>query len=406
MDGLSFDGIPDEKSLVETLVDWAETSSGSEDMEGLDRMAEKIRAAFADLPGHGELVALPPAEDLGGDPIPIGAAYRHRCRPEAPIQVLLSGHMDTVYGPDHPFKRCSFPESGVLRGPGVADMKGGLLVMRHAIDLLENSPHAENLGWEVLINADEETGSLGSLGLLREAAMRKTAGLVFESALPDGSLVRRRKGTGVFRTVARGRSAHTGRDFAEGRNAIIALSAFLVRLHGLNDTVPGAIVNVGRARGGRAPNVVPDFAEAYVNIRVSCEEQLGLLDERIRALLKSANEEDGIRIEWHGKMARPPKHETPATERLYEWYAGIAREHSIPCDQRDTGGASDGNIFAAEGLPHLDGVGVRGGRIHSEEEFVLIPSLRERITLAGAFLHRLAAPETEFSPEQFHVFHS
>ncbi len=406
MDTIRFDRIPEEQALVETLVDWAETPSGSEDAEGLARMAEKIRAAFAGLPGHGELVDLPPAEDLAGAPLPVGAAYRHRCRPGAPVRVLLSGHMDTVYGPDHPFKRCSFPERGVLRGPGVADMKGGLLVMRHAIDLLEASAHAENLGWEVLINADEEIGSPGSLSLLHEAAQGNTAGLVFESALPDGSLVRRRKGSGVFRAVARGRAAHTGRDFDDGRNAIIALSAFLVRMHALNDTVPGAIINVGRARGGRAVNIVPDFAEAYVNIRISKAEDLPGLNARIEKLLDEANREDGVRIKWHGAMARPPKSETPATERLYGWYAATARAQGITCGQRDTGGASDGNILAAAGLPHLDGVGVCGGRIHSEEEFVLTASLRERIALAGAFLSRLADPATELPAELFHVFRS
>ncbi|MCC5805834.1 MAG: hydrolase [Opitutales bacterium] len=406
MDGIRFEGVPEESALVETLVDWAETPSGSDEAGGLARMAEKLRAAFADLPGEGELVELPPAADLGGAPVPVGAAYRHRCRPEAPVRVLLSGHMDTVYGPDHPFKRCTFPERGVLRGPGVADMKGGLVIMRHAINLLESSPHAGNLGWEVLINADEEIGSPGSRGLLRESAQRNTVGLVFESALPDGSLVRRRKGSGVFRAAARGRAAHTGRDFEDGRNAIIALSGLLVRLHSLNDTVPGAIVNVGRARGGRAVNVVPDFAEAFVNIRISKAEDLPDLNAQIENLLKVANKEEGIHIEWHGEMARPPKSETPATEQLHEWYADIAREHGIDCSQRDTGGASDGNILAAEGLPHLDGVGARGGRIHSEEEFILTASLPERIALAGAFLRRLADPATEFPRDLFRMTQS
>lgn len=400
------DELPHRKALVDTLVDWAETPSGSEDLDGLARMAEKIHDAFASLPGEKELITPPPVKDLVGGLLPAGPVYRHRRRPDAPVRVLLSGHMDTVYGPDHPFKRCSIPEPGVLRGPGVADMKGGLLIMRHALDVLEASPHAERLGWEVLINADEEIGSPASLGLLRESARRNTVGMVFESALPDGSLVRRRKGTGVFRAVSRGRAAHTGRDFEAGRNAIIALSNFLVQLHELNDSMPGVIVNVGRARGGGAANVVPDFAEAYVNIRIERPEDLADIDQRIDDLVRRANTGEGSCIEWHGTMARPPKRETPATECLHRWYCEVAQRHGLSCGQRDTGGASDGNTFAAEGLPHLDGVGVRGGRIHSQEEFAITESLPERIALAGAFLRHLANPETCFPSHLFQTFPS
>ncbi|MFP4542501.1 MAG: M20/M25/M40 family metallo-hydrolase, partial [Opitutales bacterium] len=192
-----------------TLLAWCAQNSGSHHLEGLAHMHGMLAEAFS--------AALEvPAEHLDLEPGKRGAALRLRKHPEAPVQVLCSGHMDTVFGPESPFQDCTRLPDGRLRGPGTADMKGGLLIMLKALETLERSSLAGQVGWTVVITADEELGSDGSAALLAEEAARHALGLVFESSLPAGDLIGERSGIGSFRAVAHGRAAHTARDPAAG----------------------------------------------------------------------------------------------------------------------------------------------------------------------------------------------
>src|SRR3954452_2299724 len=171
--------------------------------------------------------------DSGGREVAVdhGRHLRLTVRPTAPVQLLLTGHMDTVYGPDHVFQETRWIEHGVLNGPGVADMKGGIAVMLAALKSVEQCKVADRIGYEVLINSDEEVGSLSSAALLAEAARGKKAALTYEpAALPDGTLAGARPGSGNFDFVVKGRSAHAGRNPQDGRNAIVAASELALRL--------------------------------------------------------------------------------------------------------------------------------------------------------------------------------
>ena len=201
--------------MQERVVRWSNINSGTFNLRGLEQLANELRRDFDVLGGATESLALEPAPSIDAEgrtiPLPLGKALRIRKRPDAPMRVLACIHMDTVYSSDDPFQTTTLVDENTLRGPGVADAKGGLAVMLTALEALERSPHAAGIGWEVLINPDEETGSVGSGPLLTESAHANHLGLVFEPALPGGALAERRRGAGNFTVVVRGRSAHAGR---------------------------------------------------------------------------------------------------------------------------------------------------------------------------------------------------
>lgn len=384
-----------EQHMIQLTHDWSAVNSGSYHTEGLAKMAAILSDNFSWLGGEMERVALPPLSKVLDNgkmaEIPLGKALRIRKRLGAPLQVLLAGHMDTVFAADDPFQVPEFLEGGRLRGPGVADLKGGLVVMLKALEALERSPWAEKIGWEVLINPDEEIGSPGSATLFAEAAGRCALGLVYEPSLPDGTLVASRKGSGNFTVVVRGRAAHAGREFDKGRNAVALLAEITAALHGLNGRMPGVTLNVARIRGGEALNVVPDAATLGFNVRMKAAEEQNWIKERIKEITQLFRDRDGFVVELHGGFTRPPKPVNESMAALQEMLASCGQMLGIPIGWQDTGGCCDGNNLAAAGLPNIDTLGVRGGNIHSDKEYVLLDSLVERAQLSALLLMRLAS---------------
>src|SRR4029079_11981885 len=237
---------------------------------GLERMADLLTDAFTALPGVLRLAHAEPVEavDSAGRAIKLehGRHVHLTVRPTAPVQLLFTGHMDTAFAIDHAFQETRWLEDGVLNGPGVADMKGGISVMLAALKAVERSPTADRIGYEVVINSDEEVGSLASAPLLAQAARGKRAALTYEpAALPDGTLAGARPGSGNFAIIAHGRSAHAGRNPEDGRNALLAAADLALRLGALKRD--GLSVNPSRIEGGSPTNVVPDIAILRVNLR-------------------------------------------------------------------------------------------------------------------------------------------
>lgn len=412
-----------EQHMMQLTHDWSAVNSGSYHPEGLAKMASLLSDNFSWLGGQEERIALPPLYKVMDSgkmaEIPLGEALRMRKRPEAPLQILLAGHMDTVFGKDDPFQVPRFrrsleefdAESGkenpslsaesldkngsetfkFLHGPGAADLKGGLVVMLKALETLEKSPWAENIGWEVLINPDEEIGSPGSAALFEQAAGRCHLGLLYEPSLPDGTLVSARKGSGNFTVLVRGKAAHAGREFEKGRNAVALLSEITVALHAVNGMLPGVTLNCARIRGGEALNAVPDTATLGFNVRMKTQEEQHWLKERIESILESFRDREGFSVELHGGFTRPPKPRTEAMGQMQKMVASCGEMLGIPLAWQETGGCCDGNNLAAAGLPNIDTLGVRGGNIHSAQEYVLLDSLVERARLSALLLMRLAS---------------
>ncbi|MCS6987202.1 MAG: hydrolase [Sphingomonadaceae bacterium] len=384
-------GRVDPEAMLARVTAWAKVASGSRDLEGLERMAALLTEAASPL---GEVHRAPPALATRVEPDGevtaerLGDSLLLSARPDAPTRVILTGHYDTVFGPGHPFRDVRWLRPGVLNGPGVADMKGGIVVLLEALRLFEASPFAPNLGWEVVLNADEEVGSPGSAPLLARCAARVQAGLVFEPSLPDGTLVGARPGSGNFALIVRGRSAHAGRNPEEGRNAVLAAADLALRLSTLAG--PDLKVNVAAIEGGGVLNMVPGTAVLRVNLRpasTAAEDRASAgLDE---AMAQVARRHD-VTIARHGGFARPPKPLDARQRPLFALVARTAADLGLEIGWRPTGGVCDGNNLAACGLPVVDTLGVRGGAIHSPDEFLIVESLAERARLAALVLMRLA----------------
>jgi glutamate carboxypeptidase len=380
-----------DEPMLDQVQRWSAVNSGSTNIAGLAEVAGLLADAFATLPGELQLRDPAPVEAVAEDgslrPIEHGRNLHLKVRPEAPVQLLLTGHMDTVFGVDHPFQTLSWKEDGVLGGPGVADMKGGLAVMLAALKAVESS--APRLGYEVVINSDEEVASLGSSPLIREAASGKLAALTYEpSALPDGTLAGARPGSGNFSILIEGRSAHAGRNPGDGRNAIVAAADLTLRLAAAAG--PNLTVNPARIDGGGPNNVVPERAIVRVNIRPRTIEDQRRAEQLVNEGIAAVATAHDVRVSLHGGFARPPKPLDASSERLFALVQRCGADLGQTIDWRATGGVCDGNNIAACGVPVVDTMGVRGGSIHSEEEYLIVESLVERARLSALALLRLA----------------
>lgn len=371
---------------------WTAINSGTRNLAGLATMATMLADAFSVLPGDLSLVEPAPVETVAADGVvqtlDHGRHLHLAVRPDAPVQLLFTGHMDTVFGADHPFQQGHWLDDGRLNAPGAADMKGGLALLLAALEAVEASPLASRIGYDVLINSDEETGSFSSRDLIGRVARGKAAALTYEPALPDGTLAGARGGTGNFSLVVRGRSAHAGRNPEEGRNALVAAAALAVRL--ADAKAPGLAVNPARIDGGGPNNVVPDLAILRVNFRPRGHDAIhqaqAALDDAIAAI-STAHE---VAIDLHGSFNRPPKPLDPGAERLFALVKQAGADLGIPVAWKATGGVCDGNNIAACGVPVIDTMGARGGAIHSSEEFLIPESLPERAALSALTMLRLA----------------
>ena len=386
----------DPAPMLAQVQTWSAINTGTRNLAGLATQAEALAAAFAALPGKIELVESSPVEAVAADgrvqALDHGRHLVLRVRPEAARRLLLTGHMDTVFAADHSFQAQNWTDETTLNGPGVADMKGGLAVILAALTAFEANPAAARIGYDVLVNADEETGSLSSAALIAQLAQNKAAALTYEpSALPDGTLAGARGGSGNFSAVITGRAAHAGRNPSWGRNAIVAAADLALRLKAMESA--SLSINPARIEGGGANNVVPDHAVLRFNIRPRDTLDAERFDHAIYGVCREVELEHEVQVRLHGGITRPPKPLTPEAETLF----GLVRDCGAALGQtiawQTSGGVCDGNNIAAVGVPVVDTMGVRGGAIHSDEEYLIVPSLAERAALSAVVLNRLAGGE-------------
>src|ERR1700739_1954828 len=267
--------------LIRQVLAWSNINSGSHNIPGLGSAAKTIYAGFqATKPEFSEL--LRPGKK-GGGPI---AIFRKRDR--AAQRLLFFGHLDTVYGPEHPLQEAVAAANGKMLGPGVCDMKGGLAILLCGLSAFERFVSDKNFGWTIISNSDEEIGSPISSELFESEAGKHRFGLGFEPALEDGSLASTRKGSGTFTFKAHGKAAHSGRNPAAGRNALVPLAQFILACQRINAERPTVFLNPAIVSGGEATNVVPDLAICQLNVRTTSREDEGWLRgemEHVRVLL-------------------------------------------------------------------------------------------------------------------------
>jgi glutamate carboxypeptidase len=354
---------------------------------------------FSKFAAQPELLSVPAMREVNKRGVqvahPLGSALSLRVRPTASRRVLLAIHMDTVYDQESEFQNVTIDDTQ-MHGPGVADAKGGIAVLLIALETLERCLHrdaAADFGWEVMLNSDEEIGSPGSVELLRSAAQRNHVGLLFEPALPDGNLAGNRKGSANFHFVCHGKSAHAGRHFEEGINAIAAAADLASRVHALNGRWDGTTLNVGRIDGGGPMNMVPDVAVVRVNIRYSHKNLEPEIDRTLTEIERGIDETYGVRSERYGTFTTPPKVVEGPIETMIGQVIETGRSLGLDLNHRSTGGVCDGNRLAGWGLPNVDNLGVRGAGIHSREEYLVLDSLTERAKLTASLLMGWASGE-------------
>ena len=385
-------------AIVGRAVDWAGINSGSRNAAGLARMLDLLEAAAAPL--SAEVARLPTAgsTSVGDDGQVREEAYadalRLRARPDAPVQVVMTGHYDTVFPADSAFQTVSTRPDGALNGPGVADMKGGISVMLAALEAFETHPDKDRVGWTVLLSPDEEIGSPASAPLLAELGARGHVGMTYEPALADGTLAGARKGSGNYHLIVSGKAAHAGRAFDEGANAVAGAAIIAARLHALNGQREGVTVNVARIAGGGPLNVVADNAVVRFNVRVPDAQASAWISETV-AGIAAEPPFPGLTLDLHGGMTRPPKPMDAGQSALFE----AVRETGALLGQtiawKPSGGVCEGNNLHAAGLPNIDTLGVLGGDIHSDQEFAWPASFVERAQLSALILCKIASGEID-----------
>jgi glutamate carboxypeptidase len=378
------------------LAEFVAIPTGTGHEAGLSRLRAMFRARLAALGADlSELAGDPrpawitqPGQSADAPPPP---ALRAAARGGKGRPVLVTGHLDTVHDPFGSFQTLAREANGRAVGPGAIDMKGGLVIMIHALEVLAEAGVAP--AWTVLLNSDEETGSLHSQRVIRAEARACAAlgglGLAMEPSLPDGSLVLERLGSATFRIECEGRAAHAGRDFAQGVSAVNALAGKILDAAKLVDLDAGTVVNIGPLEGAKATNIVADRARAWGNARFRDAAREESVKRGLVALSTAADAPlPRTRVDYEPN--RPAKPETAAVRALAEEVRAIGESLGETVGFGKSGGVSDGNLMQAEGLPTLDTMGPRGGNLHRTDEYIDLASMAPRAATLAILLARAA----------------
>ena len=362
---------------LETLVN---LDCGTHNKAGVDAVVRCVQERFREF--GADIVNLP--QEKYGDML-----YA-RWRGQGQGRLVMIGHTDTVYS-DGTAGQFPFHRRGThLMGPGVSDMKSGLLAGIYAAHAVVQSgfDHFGEIG--MFCNSEEEVGSPVSRELYAQYARGADAVLILEAARESGAMVSARKGVGTYKLTVHGKAAHAGVEPHKGANAILAMARYTEALHSLNGLRPGLTLNVGVVRGGTRPNVVSDLAEAEIDVRVQRAEDAVALEQSLREAL-AREVVAGTTAELTGGISNPPMEKTKASAQLVALAQQAARESGFELEDVSTGGGSDGNYTAALGVPTIDGLGPIGGKSHNAmEEWLDEHSIVPRTAMLANLIVKIA----------------
>jgi glutamate carboxypeptidase len=364
-------------AIVQSIREWVEIESPSDDKAAADRMGALLGQRFAELGGRPKAHR---ARDYA-DHLQIDFPGARERKP-----VLLLGHFDTVYPLGTLAHMPCHTENGRLYGPGVLDMKSGIGLIFHAIQALQ-SWHA-NLPRPitVFLVSDEEVGSSSSRKITEELAKESGAVLVLEPAAGTrGAVKTARKGVGEYTLAVKGIAAHAGLDPAKGHSAIVELARQITAIAKLNDLRSGVTVNPGVIRGGTRTNVIAAEATVEIDARIQKANQARGLDRKLRAL-KPKDKRCTLTLE--GGINRFPMERTTGVAALYAKAKSIAQQIGWKLEEAAVGGGSDGNFTAGIGIPTLDGMGGVGEGAHAVHEHIIISELPRRAALLAGMIER------------------
>jgi glutamate carboxypeptidase len=363
------------KEMLEFTRCLVEQESMSREADATRRIAENLGEKLASI---GATVDLINDRRYGSTLVARFAGPANEPPQEERKQLLVVGHLDTVWPigtlSARPFKI----EGDRAFGPGIFDMKAGVMLAAFAMRAIKELGRATRRAVTLLMTCDEETGSVFSRAVIDAEARSAHAALVLEPPIPGGTVKTARKGVGEFEMIIHGRPAHAGNNLRSGVSAITELAHQVLAINNLNDFERGSTVNVGVARGGVLSNVVAAEAHAFIDMRFrNVEDGLRITE----AMMNLRPVIDGARIEVHGGINRPPLVRTDKTGELFEHARRLAAEIGLDLKEGSVGGGSDGNFIAMHGVPVLDGLGVDGAGAHAEHEHIIISDIPRRATL-------------------------
>lgn len=366
---------------LETIVN---IDSGTFTKAGIDRVGAYLQERFRAL---GFSTRFDRQEQYGDHLVAM-----HMGRSRHGPRIVLIGHIDTVL-PDgeagrRPFTISQRDGMRIATGPGVLDMKSGVLIGMYALRLLIEGQEANYSNVTFICNSDEEIGSPSSKPLIQELAQDAEAVLVLEPGRAQETIVSSRKGCGQYRVEVHGVPAHAGVEPDRGRNAILELSYQVQKMQALNGTIPGATLSVGIIRGGDRTNVVPDYAYFDMDVRTADQASAKALEAAMRQVTYQ-NTLQGTRIILSGSMLCQPFERNKQNARLVELAKEAGSELGLQIQDVGSGGASDANTTAAMGIPTLDGLGAGGGLAHNPGEFIELDYLPTRVALLAGLVSRI-----------------
>ncbi|MFD9624866.1 M20 family metallopeptidase [Peribacillus muralis] len=368
-----------QKEMLQFVEQLVNIDSGSYTKKGIDEIGLILKAKFESLDFIVDIVE---QRDYGNQLV---IQHREAVEPH----ILVVAHMDTVF-PEGTAQQRPFKVKGNRAfGPGVADMKASLVAIFYAIYCLKQTGQTGYKHVQIILNSDEEIGSPSSSSLITEKAAKKKYALVLEPARTDGSLVTARRGCGQFKVDIVGVAAHSGIEPEKGRSAVEELAHKIIALHQLNDRRSGISVNVGIIEGGSAVNAIASHAAGFVDVRISEKKQEAIILKQLKKICAKTYI-SGTKTTLTGKMDRSPMEKTEKTNMLLETIRQAGKEIGIDITDTSTGGGSDASFTADLGIPTVDGLGPIGGKAHSEEEYLEIPSLTERTLLLATVLEKLS----------------
>jgi len=370
-------------TFVEDLKTIVNLDSSSGNSQGIAQVARFFENRFAGLGMVCEL------QFKGENRVP---CLKAETRPgHDSYDLMCLGHMDTVFPEGEAAKRPFSTDGKRGYGPGVCDMKGGLLVALHAMEALHNQRLLDKLSICVAFNGDEETGSDASKAWIKETAAQSRRVLVFEPCRPGYNMVRRRKGGGWFYVTAKGKAAHAGADPEKGINAVVELAHQVTRIHTLNNPDKGTSAQVTVFNGGDKVNIIPDKAMASVDVRIAKLQEQKTVEAFFENLILTPHFPDAV-IEVTGGIDRPPMESTPDSDILFQQIQERAKDLGIEPGGISTGGCSDGNFTAAMGTPTIDGMGIVGANSHREDEYVELSSILPMVSLVARLCESFITP--------------
>jgi glutamate carboxypeptidase len=371
---------PRHEDIIETLRQVISIDSPTFPGTGTTKVASHFEERYRAL---GAETARIPGKGGTGDHLTV--RFRGK-QPDGP-RIFLIGHCDTVFPEGTAAERPFTVEGGTGRGPGVVDMKGGLVTCFYAMEALLAEGFDDFGTIDILYDTDEERGNPSSRPLIEEMGKSAAAALILEPGRADGSVVSARMGSHYGNLAIKGIAAHAGVDPDRGRSAVHELAEQIVRIYGL--ARPGGTINVTGVTGGERPHIVAGDASCFIEVRACQQEVLDAMHDEMTALIEKPAL-DGTSLHFEPLGGRPAMERTPGTDRLLGLASGIAAEAGVTFTHTNTGGGSDGNYLAPYGVPVLDGLGPVGGNLHTAEEYIELSSLVPRTAMLAGLIERCA----------------